>query len=759
MKRYLLAPVLHWMAHAAAASISISANVAIINTGSIESDSTATYYSTTKNSSLLLGNDGGAASGGFHAWSLKDDDNKLPLPEVKHLTTGRSKLITTAYGIGGKDVAITIAMPDSVIRVFEVPSFTEVVSARFTELGDWSALCSWKSKSRNQYFFLFGKHRGIQYLLRETKNGKEVVKIRSFEVPIEADGCAVSETQSVLYLSTGDDKSTYAFDLSESTDTPSVSQVGKTEDDITGLAVYHGKGGSDVLFVAHEDQLAAYQVPALTLIGTVKLGGLEDIEVQGPSIFQAATDSYTGGLLALAVEWEDGKGFGVVGLDDVLSKLGITPNTEYDPRKLASSCRTRTTICEQCSTSGYCKKTGGDTSCACFWGFTGTNCQQFTCSDNCSGHGQCVGPDVCACDAGWGGLHCSFVLVQPDYETTANGGDGDDPAIWISPVASNLSRIITTTKSGDGAGLAVFDLTGRLLQSMPAAEPNNVDVIYGFEMGGPRKVDLVFAACRGDDTLCLFEMSTNGTLATVAGGSHPVVDDFTVYGSCTYRSPQTGKQYLFVNEKSARYLQYELTIINDTLTTTLVRDFTGGSGGQVEGCVTDEENGWIFIGEEPSALWRYPAEPDTTPAGVAIARVGDGHLFADVEGVTLVYGPSPDKGFILVSCQGVSAYNVYRRAAPHEYVATFTLVNSSSGAVDAVSNTDGIAAVGNALGPDFPHGLVVVHDDANQLPGGQGTNPEASFKLVSLASILGSPALAALNLLADVDANWDPRKQ
>lgn len=252
-------------------------------------------------------------------------------------------------------------------------------------------------------------------------------------------------------------------------------------------------------------------------------------------------------------------------------------------------------------------------------------------------------------------------------------------------------------------------------------------------------------------------MTADGKLQDIPGGSQPVVDDFTVYGSCVYRSPETGRQYIFVNEKSARYLQYELTSTPDgTLETTLVRDFTGGSGGQVEGCVTDEDNGWLFLGEEPSALWRYGAEPDSVEEGVRVAYVGDGNTHADVEGVTLVHGATPDQGFIIVSNQGVSAFNVYRRADPHEYVATFTVQASSDGQIDAVTNTDGVAAVGTALGPNFPGGLVVVHDDSNELPGG-GTSAESSFKLVSLESILGAEALAELDLLSDVDTSWSPR--
>ena len=275
--------------------------------------------------------------------------------------------------------------------------------------------------------------------------------------------------------------------------------------------------------------------------------------------------------------------------------------------------------------------------------------------------------------------------------------------------------------------------------------------------GEPKPLVVFYFAKAANIIPSLFEMLPNGTLTDIPGGIQPVVDDYTVYGSCVYRSPKSGKQYLFVNEKSARYLQYELTSTsNGTLETTLVRDFTGGSGGQVEGCVTDEQNGWIFLGEEPSALWRYSAEPDSEEEGYKVAYVGDGTMHAEVEGVTLVVGDAPDKGFVIVSNQGVSSYNIYRRAEPHEYVATFTISESSDGQIDAVTNTDGVTAVGTALGKDFPRGLLVVHDDSNEFPDGS-TSDESSFKLVSLEKVLGAEALAEMGLLDEVDASWDPR--
>ncbi|RBR13674.1 uncharacterized protein FIESC28_08092 [Fusarium coffeatum] len=717
-------------------------------TSEVESDSTTIYYS--EKNPLLIGNDGGPDKGGFHVY---DFNSKSPLKEVAAKTPGRSKLVTTVYDVDDKDVLVTIAMPDSILRAYEMPKFKQIEDADLKVLGDWSALCSWKSPAGNDYLYLFGKGEAVQLLLRETKKSLEFVKIQKFPTEFETDSCAVSRSESRMYISKGD-KTVYAFALKESTEAPKITEVGKAADDVTGLAIYVPKKGSDYLFVAQTDKIAVYD-QSLKLKGTVSLTGQEDVEIKGLDIYQGSTKKYPAGALTYAIESEEINGFGVSSLESVLKNLNIEANTKYDPRKVKSDSKTEP-ICKTCGGNGYCIKDKSQ-KCQCFSGFAGKTCSSFTCVNKCSGHGKCVGANECKCDKGWGGLHCSFLLVESTYETEPKLGDGDDPAIWISPEGAEKSRVITTMKSGKEAGLNVFDLKGNLVQSFAAGKPNNVDMIYGFE-AGDRKVDLAFAACREDDTLCLFEMLPNGTLTNIPGGSHPVVEDYTVYGSCTYRSPKTGKQYLFVNEKSARYLQYELTSTsNGTLKTDLVREFQGGSGGQVEGCVTDEENGWIFLGEEPSALWRYGAEPDSKDKGVIIGKVGDGKLYGDVEGVTLVYGSKPDEGYILVSCQGVSAYNVYQRASPHEYVATFTLVDSSNGKIDHVSNTDGITAVGTALGKDFPHGLVVVHDDANELPNGK-TSAEASFKMVSLEEILGSKILGKKGLLDQVDKEWDPRK-
>lgn len=323
-------------------------------------------------------------------------------------------------------------------------------------------------------------------------------QIQTFPLPVEASGCAASPSLAKMFVSADDDKDVYVFDLAESTARPVISKIGEAEDDVTGVAVYvSATAGVDYLLVSMKDTVAVYG-PPFNLLGNLKLVGHEDIEVQGLGLYQGSTSKYPSGALTYAIEAEDVTGFGVSSLDGAIQALGLKVNTQYDPSVPAGS--KSSPICSSCSGNGYCTRNGKGLECSCFAGWQGKTCKVVTCEDNCSGNGKCVGPNQCKCKDGWGGLHCSSVLVEAAAETEANGGDGDDPAIWISPTDRSQSRIITTTKSEQGAGLAVFDLSGKLLQTMAAGEPNNVDVIYGFQAGS-RKIDLAFAACRADNTL------------------------------------------------------------------------------------------------------------------------------------------------------------------------------------------------------------------------------------------------------------------
>lgn len=119
----------------------------------VESDWTAVAYN--RNAPFLVGNDGGAASGGLHVFEL---NNSNPLPEVKHVTPGRSKLVAVAHGVGMKDLILTIAQTDSYFRVYDAATVEQLGEPISLTLGDWSSLCTWKSQASGEtYVYLFGK--------------------------------------------------------------------------------------------------------------------------------------------------------------------------------------------------------------------------------------------------------------------------------------------------------------------------------------------------------------------------------------------------------------------------------------------------------------------------------------------------------------------------------------------------------------------------------------------------------------------------
>ncbi|KAI5858996.1 hypothetical protein BZA05DRAFT_366582 [Tricharina praecox] len=745
MKFHLLVLAFISSSSSATAAATAAIDFSIKTPSELEGNKAAVYYPDSDDDApLLIGNDGSAGTGGFRSWTMGN-----ALTQKWDKRTGRTKLVGTVYDIAGKDWIVTLSQEDSNLRFFDAEKGTELSDATRKVWGDYSALCSWRNqKSGSQYLYVFGKKEVKTLLVRknEKTDGLEVVEVSTPKVPIEAQTCVVSASKKKVYFG-GDGGKVYSFPAVEASAAVNTTLVAELDDELKGMAVYHGKKDEEYIFLAQAEILNIYD-SKFKLLGNVTFTGAEDLEIKDIAIYQNKFGNFSRGAMAAFVEGDDGNYFRVGPLTDVLEKLDLEKNTDFDPRDDADCDDCEPAQCDKldnCSNNGFCSD--DSKFCDCFAGYTGNECKQLECTNDCSGHGECTDNNICKCESAWDGPDCSFKVVHASYETEATGEDGDDPAVWIHPTNASLSRIITTTKSTVGAGLNAFDLAGKKISSIEMGEPNNVDVIYSFALGN-RTVDLAYAACRADNTLCLAEITSNGTLIEVSGGSHPTPEDYEVYGSCVYASKSSGKQYLFVNSKTAEYLQYELTSSNGTLATTLVRTFQGGSGGQVEGCVSDDENGVVFIGEEPYGLWRYDAEPDDSNEGTLVDSV-DGNFYADVEGVTLVYGKSKDDGYIIVSCQGVSAYNVYNRAAPHEFQMTFTIKQTEDGKIDGVTNTDGVTAVGRALNADFPGGVLVVHDDVNQEPDGS-KNPLAAFKIVSLENVLGE-------LLDGVDTEWDPR--
>ncbi|MCI0587455.1 MAG: phytase [Planctomycetes bacterium] len=330
--------------------------------------------------------------------------------------------------------------------------------------------------------------------------------------------------------------------------------------------------------------------------------------------------------------------------------------------------------------------------------------------------------------------------VAPTVETVpvpTTGDAADDSAVWVHPVAPALSLVIGTNKE---EGLAVYDLAGTLRQYLPDGELNNVDLRYGFPLG-LLDVALVTSGERTNDVIAIYAVSPDTrTLMNVAAG--PIALGFDVYGCCMYRSQASGEYYFFGTSEAGLIEQWRLFASpSGGVDAQQVRSFNVGD--TVEGCVADDENGWLFLADEDQGIWRYGAEPGAGTAAFLVDTTGAaGNLDADVEGLAIYYA-SGGGGYLLASSQGSSTFAVYQRAAPHAYVASFQVGANSALGIDAVTGTDGIDVTNRGLGAAFPGGVFVAQDDLNL-----GANQ--NFKLVPWPSIA-----AATNPPLAVDPAYD----
>ncbi len=330
--------------------------------------------------------------------------------------------------------------------------------------------------------------------------------------------------------------------------------------------------------------------------------------------------------------------------------------------------------------------------------------------------------------------------VSPTVETQAvfsTGDAADDICVWIHPTDPSQSLVIGTDKK---RGLETYDLSGNLVQEVAEGHFNNVDLRYGFPLGGT-EVALVATSNRVDDSIVVYAVDpVTRTLNNVT--SRQLKTGITLYGCCLYRSPISGELYFFGNSKGGSVEQWWL--FDDgagKVDAKLVRSFTVGTA--CEGSVADDHYGWYFVSEEAVGIWRYGAEPGDGDARYQVDSTGTGgHLQPDVEGLAL-YQTLDGGGYLIASSQGADNYVVYHRAGGQAYVTSFAIIAGNG--IDGVGGTDGIDVTNFPLGKGFPLGTFIAQDDNNDT-GNQ------NFKLVPWESIANTvqPPLS-------IDTLNDPR--
>lgn len=286
------------------------------------------------------------------------------------------------------------------------------------------------------------------------------------------------------------------------------------------------------------------------------------------------------------------------------------------------------------------------------------------------------------------------------------GDKADDPALWVHPSDPGLSLILGTNKK---EGLFVYDLTGRQRQHIAFGRVNNVDVRGDLAVASnyqARGLSWVRVSATEEDSIVDFVGNNALSHGVPYGVCLGVVNDHMIAG-VTYRD---GTLELWKAIDFKDRIEIEL-VRTEKFATTL------------EGCVFDDPERRLFVGEELHGVWSIDlADSASKPIEVDTIEAGNG-LVKDVEGVSL-YAMDDGSGYLVVSAQGADRFVVYERQPPHAVVGMIRITSSRDGKVDRVTHTDGIE-VSSASLPQYPRGLLIVQDDANPI-----IERDQNFKLV-----------------------------
>lgn len=304
-------------------------------------------------------------------------------------------------------------------------------------------------------------------------------------------------------------------------------------------------------------------------------------------------------------------------------------------------------------------------------------------------------------------------VVEPSAQTApmARRGDAaDDPAIWVDPRTARNGRVLGTNKK---QGLLVYDLDGRQRQLLEVGRINNVDLRQRVRAGG-RLFDLAVATQRDENSLVLFGIASDGRVAELA---RLPTDLREIYGICVARNAEGGLD-AFPNDKDGRIQQYRVELAGGRWQARRLREFRLES--QVEGCVVDEANGRLFVGEEKRGIWAVDIGEAklATPTEPALVLAAGAELQADVEGLALYRGRAGAPSYLVVSSQGDDSYLVLDAAPPFALRGGFRIGINAKKGIDGASETDGLEVSSADFGGIYGDGLLVVQDGHKRLPDG-----------------------------------------
>jgi len=301
-----------------------------------------------------------------------------------------------------------------------------------------------------------------------------------------------------------------------------------------------------------------------------------------------------------------------------------------------------------------------------------------------------------------------YVLITKRiFLTTGTAVDTDDLCIWVHPTDKSLSTIIGSDKTA--GRLFVYGLEGNLIQDiLLGALCGNVDIAYNFRLGGV-DTDFICYNDRTNNTIVFYKINPSTRELSTAGSFSDGGMTGGNYGLCLYKSPYTGKYFVFCSSQTGVMKQWELYDNSGSFGAvgdTHVRTWTMGT--ITEGLVADYETAILYISVEDVGVYEIGAEPDagTSPSAIASMQIGQNGLTADLEGIAIYY-KSNGEGYIVISNQLQNDYPFFKREGSHDYIKTIGVTGSSDGDGVDITNVNFVSS--------FPQGFLAVHNGTSTI--------------------------------------------
>lgn len=295
--------------------------------------------------------------------------------------------------------------------------------------------------------------------------------------------------------------------------------------------------------------------------------------------------------------------------------------------------------------------------------------------------------------AGRWGVHASAAEPAASVEPAVRlihgaAADQDDLCFWRDRDDPARSLVIASDKKANL--IAVYTLSGELLQTLSLPKPGNIDLRHDVRCG-ESLCDVVAVNVRGGGKLALFEVNRNSRqLQRLDDGD---LETGPNYGVCLYHQREPSQLHAVLTSESGKIRQFEIRwTAAGRPSLHLLREWTIG---KAEAAVADDESRRLYISEEEHGVWELDANPDQPAPGRLIVRLGEHALVPDLEGVALA------GDWLLLSSQSQNRFYVYSRDAEYRFIGTFSIAGAAE--------TDGIDVITDDCGPEFPGGIFGCH--------------------------------------------------